>query len=203
LLLAFGHVDAEAWSGQSLRRPALARFVVVGAALAAVCLGLPLRLLLTAAFCEVTPRAELMNQVAAQVHPDDVVFSEYATFFEAKRVTPQVYVPFSARGLGPISRAGLDLTPEQREHVSVMIVSPGQKDPTARYFGGDWVAVSDPFGDSVALGKWSRVPVLGRWLQTLFSHAPGARFKLQIFRRVRSGSSADIAVTGPVTRPGA
>lgn len=132
-----------------------------------------------------------MKVVASRVHPGDVVFSEYCTFFEAKRITPQVYVPFSARGLGLISNSGLELTPKQREQISVMIVSPGRKDPTARYFGGDWVAVTEPFGDSVALGKWPRIPVLGRCLQTLFSHAPAARFKVQIFRRTPDGRSAD------------
>jgi hypothetical protein len=140
--------------------------------------------MLTVAGCEVTPRAELADVVASRVHRDDVVFSEYYTFFETKRITPNVYAPFSAKGLCPIGPSGLDLTSEQRSRVNVMIVKLDQADSTADYFGGNWVAVGAPFGDSVSMTNLSRIPILGRKLQTLFDHAPSARFPVQIFRRI-------------------
>jgi hypothetical protein len=184
LLLAFGHACSESETLGPPNRPAPDRLVFLAAGAAAIILGLPLRLSLTAAFCQVAPRAELMNIVASRVHADDVVFSEYFTFFESKMITPHVYVPFSAKGLSPICASGLELTQEERRRVNVIIVKLDQKDSIAGYFGGKWMAVAGPFGDSVAMGKLARIPVFGRILQTLFYHAPTARFPVQIFRRV-------------------
>jgi len=184
LLLAFCHVWSES---ETLRPPNRAgghRLIFAGAGVAAVILGLPLRLLLTGTFCEVAPRAELMNVVASHLRADDEVFSEYFTFFEVKMITPHVYVPFSARGLCPICASGLELTQEERRRVNVIIVKLEQTDSVAGYFGGKWIAVAAPFGDSVATRKLARIPVFGRMLETLFYHAPTARFQVQIFRRV-------------------
>ena len=130
LLLAFGH----AWSeSETLRSPnglAANRLVFVGAAAVAVMLGLPLRLLLTRACCEVTPRAELMRVVGSHVHADDVVYSEYFTFFESKSITGQVYALFSARGLWPVYPSGLELTQEERKRVNVIIVGSIRRIPS-------------------------------------------------------------------------
>ena len=184
LLLAFGHAWSETEALGPPNRPAAARLVFVGAGVAAVILGLPLRLFLTATFCEVTPRAELMRVVASRLHADDVVFSEYFTFFEAKRITPHLYVPFSAKGLSPIYSSGLELAREERKRVNVIIAKLDEEDSIAGYFGGKWVPVTAPFGDSLATGKLARIPVLGRELQTLFYRAPTARFPVQILRRL-------------------
>jgi hypothetical protein len=184
LLLAFGHAWSESGVLGSPNGGAADRFVFIGAAAAAIIVGLPLRLLLTAAFCQVAPRAELMNVVASRVHADDVVFSEYFTFFESKMITPNVYVPFSAKGLCPILASGLELAREERKRVNVIIVKLDQKDLVEGYFGGQWTAVTPPFGDSAAVGALSRIPFFGRKLEILFYHAPTARFQVQIFRRV-------------------
>jgi len=184
LLLAFGHAWSETEALAPPNRPAAARLVFVGAGVAAVILGLPLRLFLTATFCEVTPRAELMKVVASRLHADDVVFSEYFTFFEARRITPHLYVPFSAKGLSPIYSSGLELAREERKRVNVIIAKLDEEDSITGYFGGKWVPVTAPFGDSLATGKLARIPVLGRELQTLFYRAPTARFPVQILRRL-------------------
>ena len=184
LVLAFTHVFSEILAQQIPGRARISDKVFVGAAMAAMLIGLPLRLLLTTAFCNIAPRPDLRNVLATHLRPDDVVFSEYFTFFEAKTMTPSVYAPFSAKGLAHISDLGLELTPKQRARVDLMIVKPGEKDAMARYFGGEWKAVSEPFGDSVCADKLLRVPIFGAKLQTFFYHAPTARFQVQVFRRV-------------------
>lgn len=185
LLVAFGHAWSESETLGPPNRPAADRLVFAGAAVTAILVGLPLRLLLTTTFCEVAPRAQLMNVVAAHLRPDDVVFSEYFTFFESKMITPNVYVPYSAMGLNyPYVLGLVELTQQQRKQVSVIIVKLDQKDSIATYLGGEWTAVTAPFGDSVARDKLARIPLLGGELETLFYHAPTARFPVQIFRRV-------------------
>ena len=184
LVLGFGCAWSESKAGGGLGRPTGGRIIFVVSGIAAILVGLPLRLGLTVAFCDVEPRAELENIIASRIGRDDVVFSEDFTFFETKRMTPHVYVPFSAKGLCPIGLSGLDLTAEERSRVNVMIVKPDQADSTAQYFGGKWTAVGAPFGDSVSVAKIARLPAIGWEWQALFNHAPTARFQVQIFRRI-------------------
>lgn len=80
--------------------------------------------------------------------------------------------------------------------MSVCIVWPEQMPALSNYFGGVWMAVSEPFGDTYSLPKLDRLPFLLRRLESHFASPQVNRRQLQIFRRV-GGAEATKNVEEP------
>jgi hypothetical protein len=152
---------------------------VVGAML----VGLPLRLGLMAATSKLVPRAEIRRVVASQISSQDVVFTDYPCFFEVKQVTRMVYYFYCSSVLCPTGVPGRDLSTEEKRAVSVLVIRPEQKDRLCAYFGGDWKAVSAPFGDSQNFSALTRLPMVGGRLARYATQPQTERFQLQVFRR--------------------
>jgi hypothetical protein len=159
--------------------------------LAAALLGLPLRLMLSSTFCHIVPRREYLEAIRAQVHPGDVVFCDYPAFFEAKQVAPKVYSPMYSKHFVTLASHAHDFSPEEKQQITVLIIRPEHHAKLEPYFGGKWVGVSPPFGDSLEAASLARVPLVGSRLVHHFQAPQMARYQLQIFRRTRSTASVN------------
>jgi len=158
-----------------------------GAIVAAGMVGLPLRLGLTLACCEVASRGELRRVVGSAIRPTDEAFSEYAVFFEVKERTKVVYDPYSSSVLAPSRIAGgLDLTPEQKKNVSVMVIRPEKLSLMTEFFGGEWQEVSGVFGDKQDFSKLAALPIIGPKFASYAMQPQNIRYQMQIFRRVET-----------------
>ncbi|HWX18525.1 MAG TPA: hypothetical protein VN578_01340 [Candidatus Binatia bacterium] len=182
LLLAFLAVGSElgANTGEVRRwaRPVFAATLAAG-----MLVGLPLRLGIVAACYRLVPRAELQRTVASNVSRNDVVFSDMGAFFEAKQAAEVVYDFCSSSALLATSIPGRDFTPGEKQSVSVVITSPAQKDHFCGFFGGEWVAVTPPFGDSFDFTALARLPIIGRKFASYSGQPQNDRHPMQIFRR--------------------
>ena len=159
---------------------------------AAVLVGLPMRFGLLAATSKLVPRTEIQGIVASQISSHDVVFSDYATFFEVKQVARTVYYPYCSSVLCPTGVPGRDLSPEEKRSVSVLVIRPADKDRLCAYFGGDWKATSAPFGECQDFSALSRLPVVGERLVHYASQPQNERFQLQVFRRLSSPAGSSL-----------
>ncbi len=159
------------------------RWVFLVTLAVAMAVGLPLRLAVTAVSTKVAPRQEIQRIINSIIRPDDVVFSDYAYFFEVKRVAQAVYDRFCSPVLLPMPIPGRDLTPMQKQSVSVMVIRPEEKDMLARYFGSQWTAVSAPFGDSLDPSVLSRLPLVGSRFVSYLHSSQTDRYQVQVFRR--------------------
>jgi len=165
---------------------AFSRRIVFGLSAAlAILVGLPLRLLLTAAFCHLAPRQEVVHAIRSAIRQGDVVFCQYACFFEAKQVASGVYVPMYSKVLVNLSDQAHDFTPAEKKSITLMVVQPSEKDTLGRYFGGEWTAAGEPFGDHLSLEALHNFPALRQRLAHHFATPQMVRFQLQAFRRTR------------------
>jgi hypothetical protein len=164
---------------------------VAGAILA----GLPLRLGLTMAFSKLATRAEIQRILASQISSKDVAFSEYLTYFEVKQLVPLVYHFFSSPVLCPTGLPGFDLTAENKRAVSVLVIRPEHRDLLCAYFGGDWKALTAPFGDTQDWSALTSLPIVGSRFARHASQMQVERHQVQVFRRV-----PDSAGPGPAAR---
>lgn len=162
------------------------RWILAGGFAAAILVGLPLRLGLTAVFARFESTPRLREIVATQLRADDVVFSDYLVFFEVKRVVRRVYDPWSSAETMPFHIPGRSFTPEEKARVSALVIRPGQLAQWAGIFGGNWVPVGPEFGDQNDRDAMLRVPVLGAWLARHFSQPQTDRYPVQIFRRAEA-----------------
>jgi len=160
-------------------KPAFA-VTVAGAILA----GLPLRLGLAMTFSKLVPRTEIQRVLASQISSQDVAFSEYLTFFEVKQLAPLVYHYFSSPLLWPRSFPGFDLTAEHKRAVSVLVIRPEQKDRLCAYFGGEWKAVTAPFGDTQDWSALTGLPIVGSRFAQHAARMQVERYQVQVFRRI-------------------
>ena len=149
----------------------------------AILTGLPLRLGLVAACSKLVPRAEIQRIVGSHVSAQDVVFSDYPAFFEVKQVARTVYDFYCSSVLYPTGVPGRDLSPAEKRAVSALVIRPEHKDRLCAYFGGDWKAVTAPFGDSQDFGALTRLPVVGKRFARYAAQPQVERFQLQVFRR--------------------
>jgi hypothetical protein len=196
LLLAFFAVGTELCTNTSeVRRWA---WPVFAAALAAgMLVGLPLRLGIVTACYRLVPRDHLQRTIASNVSSNDVVFSDMGAFFEAKQVTEVVYNFCSSSALLTTHIPGRDFTPEEKQSVSVVITSPEQKDHFCGFFGGEWVAVTPPFGDSFDFTALARLPIIGRKFASYSGQPQNDRHPMQIFRRASGTARSTPAPTLP------
>jgi hypothetical protein len=129
------------------------------------------------------PREEYTPIIQAQIERGDVILSHYAAFFEAKQVAQEVYSPMYAKQLVNLSVRSHDFSPEERRRMTLLIVWPEQIESLSEYFGGKWIAVSEPFGDSYALPDLGRFPLVSHRLESHFATPQVCRRRLQVFRR--------------------
>lgn len=169
-------------------KPALAASLA-----AAMAVGLPLRLGLVLSCSRLVPRADIQRFIGAYVSPQDTAFSDYLPFFEVKQIAPVVYHLYSSAALTPTGLPGLDLAPELRQAVSVIIVRPQSKESVSGFFGGQWHAVSEPFGDTQDFSRVTRIPLVGRRFASYPTQPQNERFQLQVFRRIGASPAIDQA----------
>ena len=182
IVLAFAAAYADvAW--RTGLQAQLARWIFPAGLMAAMLIGLPLRLFLSTTFCEVVPRAEYLREIEKHVRAEDVVFCDYPAFFEAKQAVQRVYSPMYARYFVNLSPRGHEFSEVEKQGLTVLIVRPERIDDLSRYFGGSWTPVSAPFGDSLNGAAIAKVPVIGARLQNHFAAPQMSRYQLQVFRR--------------------
>ena len=159
--------------------------VACAAIAASACvLGLPLRLLITRSFCEIVPRHEYTSLIQSALKPEDVIFADYPAFFECKSVAHLVYSPMYSRHFVNLSSAAQDFTAKEKQDVNVLAIPAAKFDEMKEYWGGEWAAVTQPFGDSMPTHPFLEVPFFGKRLKSYLSTPQSARKPLQIFRRV-------------------
>src|SRR5258708_24210209 len=117
------------------------RLLCVAALVGGAALGLPMRLAITAACAHAAPRAEVQRILRQHISPNDVVLSHYANFFVVKQTAKYVYDRYCSPALHYTIIPGRDLTPEQKQAVSVLVIRPNEKKLLTEYFGGEWTAV--------------------------------------------------------------
>jgi hypothetical protein len=209
-LFAFLAAGSELAGSQKLGARAFLRLVFVGTMLATALVGLPLDLILTASFCTVTPRSTIQAIVDSHITRRDVVFADVAVFVEVKRRADTMYTwqssqTFCAARIGghlvtPEERVllgrsavlnplmpGRVFTPQEEQSVSVLVVRPELEGLCTNAFGGQWIAVTPPFGDTQDVASVARWPVVGPRLAHHFEQEHVERYQVQIFRRVSAG----------------
>jgi hypothetical protein len=167
-------------------RPVL-RVIVVTTVVGAMAVGLPLRFAVRAATAKLMPRNDVQRILDSVIRPDDVVCSDYAYFFEVKRITSTVY----DRSFSPISSVPhiaevRELTREQKDAVSVLVIRPKERDILTQFFGGSWSAATEPFGDMQLAGALGDLPVVGNRILHYLSQPQTERYQVQVFRRTSS-----------------
>jgi hypothetical protein len=163
-------------------RPVLKLAFVTSVCIGAL-VGLPSRLGLMLAIVKGPPRSEVRRIVSSNIVPTDVVFSDYAPFFEVKEVAGTVYDPYFSSELIRRNVLGFDFTAEQKHAISVLVIRPEQEERMTRFFGGRWKAVSEPFGDFADFHLVTRLPFIGRKLANYANQPQNERYQVQIFRR--------------------
>jgi len=162
----------------------LSYLTVYASFLAAICLGLPMRLGVSAASARLSPRPELQGTINASIHTNDVVFMDHATFFEVKRVAAVVYDKNYSSTFLHEHIQGHDFTPEEKRSISILIIRPDQAQFTTNFFGGEWQAIGAPFGDSQDFSQLARLPLIGSELAHYGTQPQTERYRLQILRRL-------------------
>ena len=79
---------------------------------------------------------------------------------------------------------GHDLTPEEKRAFSVLVLRLNRVETTTNHLGGQWQAVTEPFGDTQDFSRLARLPVIGRRFASYAAQPQTARYQLQILRRV-------------------
>jgi len=155
--------------------------VIIGLACAA---GLPLRLGLAEKFYDIGSRNQMMESLRQQIHPADVVFTDYQAFFDVKQIAPVVYVPDESAAWDSESQAKRPLTGAERSSVTILVVNPEDANYYTQWLGGQWEAVGRPFGDRMNVNQAAALPVIGKSLASYFNfEAPNFRSPLEILRR--------------------
>ena len=158
---------------------------MLGALCATLLLGLPMRLALTMACCNVAPRSEIQKIVGGHIRPDDVVCSELDVFFEVKQSARIVYDTFYSSALLYMPFAGAhDFSPEEKLSLTVLVIRPSDAERITSMLGGQWRAVTAPFGDSQDYTKLTSLPLVGRRIASYSNQRQNERYQVQIFRRL-------------------
>lgn len=191
--------DATTATNRKVVRPryALAAGVLAICAAGSMVVGLPLRLGASSTFAQIAPRAEHLRIIQTQIKTNDVIFCDFPAFFETKQAAQNVFAPTYSKHFLQFTPTAREFSEQEKNSLTLLIISPEKLKATTDYFGGRWEAVSEPFGDSFSLGRWAEVPLIGKRLASHFSGPQMGRYKLQIFRRVSDPAQAE-----PLTPPG-
>jgi len=188
-LAAFGGWSALIVGSPPFDRRSRRLRVLCGVALAAVVLaGLPLRLTETLVCAQVHPRTEIQHAIAPVIGPRDTVLCEHGGLFETKKVAGTVYdLTYSASFYAIPWRGGHDFTPEEKRSINVLVLRPERAGFATNYFGGQWTAVSTPFGDTQDLKSLYRLPLLARKIlhPEVGFEEQREHYSLQIFRKTQ------------------
>jgi hypothetical protein len=164
--------------------------LIFGLIIAAIVVGLPLRLAITVSCGKLVSRSEIQRIVHTHINRHDIVFSDYAPFFEVKNSADVVYVPYSSFALATTPIAGYDFTPEEKRSISVLVIRPQQTAYLTTFFGGQWKPVSEPFGDTQDFSRLEHLPLVGARLAHYGTQPQTERYQVQIFRRVADRDGA-------------
>jgi hypothetical protein len=166
------------------------KILIFAVIIAGALVGLPMRLAITLLASKLVPRVEIQRIVNTHVNRRDIVFSDYAPFFEVKNSADVVYAPYYSSALVATPIPGHDFTPEEKRSISVLVVRPEQAAYLTTFFGGHWQPVSEPFGDTQDFRKLDRLPFVGVRLAHYGTQPQTERYQVQIFRRVPESASA-------------
>jgi hypothetical protein len=142
---------------------------------AAMLLGLPLRLALPSAYCQMVPRKVIRDNIQTRVHSEDIVFCEPTVYFEARQAAKHVLTTdyFEFR----------KFSESQKAAVSVMIIKPESLEFFSKFFGGRWRKSSEPFGDSCAAPRIPGFQRLETFLRRYFSNSTNERYQVCVYQR--------------------
>ncbi len=150
----------------------------------AMIVGLPLRLALAVTECRIHPRKEMLLQLRSHINERDVVLSDHAAFFEAKQIATEVYDRnYSGTTGNNWVSGGHEFSPEERSAMTVLVIRDQDANLMTNYFGGQWVPVGPPFGDTQDFGALARLPIVGRRFASYAVQPQNERYQLQIFKR--------------------
>jgi hypothetical protein len=160
------------------------KWFILAIMIAGTLVGLPLRLAITTVTCRLTSRTEIQRLIDGCVTSKDVVFSDYAPFFEVKHAANVVYAPYYSSALVATHIAGHDFTPEEKQSISVLVIRPEQSDYLTNFFGGRWNPVTEPFGDVQDFRQLTKLPLIGWRLAHYATQPQTERYQVQVFRRL-------------------
>ena len=167
------------------------RFTFVTTLIAAVALGLPLRLAVTLTSSQLLPRSDIQRHVRSSIRPSDVVFTDHAPFFEIKQAATTVYDRNYSSSFFHQHIQGHDFTPEEKHSINVLVIRPAEAEFTTNFFGGHWQPVGAPFGDTQDFSKLASLPLVGPRLAHYGVQPQTERYQLQIFRRLPAARGSD------------
>jgi hypothetical protein len=160
------------------------RLIFYATAMAAMVVGLPMRLAVALTSSNLKPRHELQTFVNSSVRSNDVVFSDDALFFEVKKATPVVYGKNYSSAFLQLHIQGHDFSDEEKRSINVLVIRPEQAEFATNFFRGTWQLASGPLGDTQDFSELARLPVVGPRLAHYGTQPQTQRYQLQIFRRL-------------------
>ncbi len=152
--------------------------------LATVLVGLPLRMAATLSLTKVAPRAEIQRRVDAWVTTNDVVYTDDTAFFEVKQRAKVVYARWSFMEFMITHISGRRLTQADKDSVNKLVIRADQAEFFTHTFGGQWQAVTEPFGDSTRWDRVEHIPLIQAKVKRYLEQPQTYRYHLQIFQRL-------------------
>lgn len=157
---------------------------IAAATLAATILfGLPLRLVVSSYFANITPHAEIQRRIESCIKADDVVYTDDSCFFEVKPIAKVVYARFTSMDFVLTRTPGRRLTQSEKDSVTKLVVRADQAAFFTTYFGGPWEAMTQPFGDTTRWDRVENLPWLQSKIRAYLDQPQTWRYQLQIFQR--------------------
>ncbi len=172
----------------------LPTMVIFTTIVATALVGLPLRTAINLALTKIVPRAEIQRHVAMVVTTNDVVFTDDTAFFEVKPLAKVVYNRWSFIDFICTPFPGRHMTQADKDSLNKIVVRADQSNFFIKFFGGQWRAVTEPFGDITRWDLIERLPLVQKKVKTYLEQPQTFRYRLQVFERVSpaaSGSSRE------------
>ena len=139
-------------------------------------------------------RAEIQRHVAMVVTTNDVVFTDDTAIFEVKPLAKVVYNRWSFIDFICTPFPGRHMTQADKDSLNKIVVRADQSNFFIKFFGGQWRAVTEPFGDITRWDLIERLPLVQKKVKTYLEQPQTFRYRLQVFERVSpaaSGSSRE------------
>jgi len=182
ILFASVALSASSLQGKPLAKKLITSVTVLtltGAAL----VGLPMRLVATSYFTNVTPRSDIRQRVDSCISDTEVVYTDDTAFFEVKPFAKVVYARWSSMDFIETRVAGRRLTQAEKDSVTKLVIRADKADFFTNYFGGNWEAVTEPFGDTTDWDRVNHFPLIHSKLKSYLDQPQTWRYQLQIFKR--------------------
>ena len=145
-----------------------------------------------------------MGDKVAELLKRDARLVDGAAFFEVKQVASLVYDFWYSSALAGMHIPGHDFTPEEKRALSVLVIRPQDSGRLTNFFGGQWQAVTAPFGDTQDFSRLTRLPLVGRRFASHAAQPQMERYQVQIFRRPSppDGLGTSLTAPAPLTNSG-